>query len=1045
MKNVIEVMQNVIQLTRKQLVEDGEMKVWNVTLNYLQLGRQNYFILRFPPDFFTDIKIYRVHSEVLQTLELDLSPVNATLMPSSPYYKFNIFPRKVGSETIAVYVKANGKVDVLYRVDLKCIASPNGIFIDADSKDLKVYEQITNGAEGNIYRACYLSHRTVVKEYKTEEYSKEAELLQQLHHPNIITLWAMFYKNTHLNLVIEEASFSLDKVYADIPNCTLFTILRDVASALSFIHSQQIVHRDVKPQNILVMSLDKEKCSAKLADFGLAWVIGNHKINCKCEGTPFFMAPELLLENGVVSTRADTYSFGRTIQLAYSRISLEQAVTSLPKTLCFGVVKDDFVKTFVMKCCEDTPTDRLTDDEVYNRCEICIKRSKNEELLIKRANYKYDFGAINTIESLKMIIKSLQSDGLNDLAFEILVGTSDGKDVRKKVEKLKASVKCKIPPRSGQEEYLIGEYYRSIEDYKTAHIYYMKGGKKGDAYCKFRIYEELKKLCSDLETKTSAEDLELKTVLSFFAFQLPVVGQIFSKCSTPKSFNVQTSVSAKMMFEMIYLFCGISSAVDAEIGKWEICGKGTQSNFINGLILLKNNQVEYEKYSSLYSLLTTPTQPSKSVDEFSSVEEQNIYCINVLSHFYKDVADSEERRVVQFMRTGTSLQQLNLSLYQLSKERSSLYAVKKIIELALMGCGASCVALYEVLNTPEMVQAYAAAIDDVMSVNDLLDVFESPSKPAEMPSERVIGKTPSNFVKRPKHSVPLKSLLFSHKVYWLLRGATLLQMEAIESLAEVVLELVSTSRTRQGQVALCNCLGLIKFSSELGRKKSQMLEARCLCKMGRNKEGWEIMRRLVEENYEDVFIDFFNEMKKEQNYEEMELVAKKANQSGNSSETFQLNEVETKARNVYLLIKTYAATLDQQIKTFAQNSETHKNENQSCLKELHDRKRIFMEMMSEDKMTDKISKALGFAQTMLSLKVYERKDIEVTIHVLRYLSFLGSKNANSIVMRILGGNVMSPMESEICKVFEKECKTKPTQQWCNAPIPKSKSADTNVI
>ena len=83
-------------------------------------------------------------------------------------------------------------------------------------------------------------------------------------------------------------------------------MVRDVASALSYLHSSSIVHRDLKPENLLVV-YGKDGAgggggggggvpSLKLADFGLAMVVEEPLVTV-C-GTPTYVAPEILTETG---------------------------------------------------------------------------------------------------------------------------------------------------------------------------------------------------------------------------------------------------------------------------------------------------------------------------------------------------------------------------------------------------------------------------------------------------------------------------------------------------------------------------------------------------------------------------------------------------------------------------------------------------------------------------------------------------------------------------------------------------------------------------
>lgn len=85
-------------------------------------------------------------------------------------------------------------------------------------------------------------------------------------------------------------------------------MIYNLANALSYLHSLNIVHRDVKPENLLIFQHQDGSKSLKLADFGLAVELKEDKIFEVC-GTPTYVAPEILSESGY-GLKVDVWAAG---------------------------------------------------------------------------------------------------------------------------------------------------------------------------------------------------------------------------------------------------------------------------------------------------------------------------------------------------------------------------------------------------------------------------------------------------------------------------------------------------------------------------------------------------------------------------------------------------------------------------------------------------------------------------------------------------------------------------------------------------------------
>lgn len=125
----------------------------------------------------------------------------------------------------------------------------------------------------------------------------EVEVLMSLNHPNIVKVLDFFEEEEQFYLVLEYLDGGelfdrlLEKaVYTEGEARDVFSVL---LTALKYCHDSGVVHRDVKPENILLTSRTDD-VSIKLADFGFAMKLGEPAAK-QLAGTPGYIAPEVLL------------------------------------------------------------------------------------------------------------------------------------------------------------------------------------------------------------------------------------------------------------------------------------------------------------------------------------------------------------------------------------------------------------------------------------------------------------------------------------------------------------------------------------------------------------------------------------------------------------------------------------------------------------------------------------------------------------------------------------------------------------------------------
>ena len=148
-----------------------------------------------------------------------------------------------------------------------------------------------------------------------ERFLREARAAAQLDHPNLVRVYDAGRTDDSYYIAMElvpgrSLAEELDR-RGPLPVARALEVTRDVASALAEAARHHIIHRDVKPANILV----REDGLVKLADLGLAKAIGSPEVTVSQStlGTPHYMAPEQARDPRSVDTRADIYSLGCTL------------------------------------------------------------------------------------------------------------------------------------------------------------------------------------------------------------------------------------------------------------------------------------------------------------------------------------------------------------------------------------------------------------------------------------------------------------------------------------------------------------------------------------------------------------------------------------------------------------------------------------------------------------------------------------------------------------------------------------------------------------
>lgn len=272
----------------------------------------------------------------------------------------------------------------------------------------KIVKELGEGGMAIVYKAIdQISDKEVtIKIIKDEtmrnpinltRFEREARATASLNHPNIVKVITLGTFKGRPYMVNE---FIKGKTLRDILNIRgkfsfleALDIMYQLCSAVLFAHQHNVIHRDIKPQNIYMVS----DGSIKLGDFGIATFLNSSHVTRSevVVGSVHYLAPELS-QGKMASPQSDIYSLGVTLfELITGRVPFDD---DSAVTVALKHIKENFpspkkynsktpvcIEKIIFKAVAKNPTDRYK--SVYNMKEDIGKILQNPESIEKKPNF----------------------------------------------------------------------------------------------------------------------------------------------------------------------------------------------------------------------------------------------------------------------------------------------------------------------------------------------------------------------------------------------------------------------------------------------------------------------------------------------------------------------------------------------------------------------------------------------------------------------------------------------------------------------------------
>ncbi|KAJ4825932.1 Mitogen-activated protein kinase kinase kinase 3 [Turnera subulata] len=301
----------------------------------------------------------------------------------------------------------------------------NGVPESCTPSKWKKGKLLGRGTFGHVYlgfnsgsgQMCAIKEVRVVSDDQTsreclKQLNQEINLLSQLSHPNIVRYYGSELSEETLSVYLEYVSggsiHKLLQEYGAFKEQVIQNYTRQIVSGLAYLHGRNTVHRDIKGANILV----DPNGDIKLVDFGMAKHITTCSSMLSFKGSPYWMAPEVVMNTNGYSLAVDIWSLGCTIlEMATSKPPWSQyegvaAIFKIGNSKDIPEIPDylsNDAKNFVKQCLQRDPSARPSASQLLDHPFIRDQATtKVANVNITRDAFPYTFDGSRTPPVLEL-------------------------------------------------------------------------------------------------------------------------------------------------------------------------------------------------------------------------------------------------------------------------------------------------------------------------------------------------------------------------------------------------------------------------------------------------------------------------------------------------------------------------------------------------------------------------------------------------------------------------------------------------------------------